>query len=110
MKIEDIYNLDLPNEISSMIKKITENSVFELFPYAKKDRESEETLIEIEESIKNLNTRLSNLKKINKSLIKFEDSSSSLSWEELKSISSNLHIAEDEFIWDKYEKKEKGKQ
>ena len=43
------------------------------------------------ESAKNLNTRLSNLKKINKSLNKFDkDFTSDLSWEELKKISSEL--------------------
>ena len=52
-------------------------------------------MVEIEESIKNLNTRLSNLKKINKSLDKLQENFSSLSWEELKNFSADLHNSED---------------
>ena len=47
--------------------------------------------------IKNLNTRLSNLKKINKSLDEFDDNSSSLTWEELKNISSDFQTKDEEF-------------
>ena len=46
---------------------------------------------EIKESINNLNTRLSNLKKINKSLNEFEDNNSSLSWNELRNLTSEVH-------------------
>ena len=45
--------------------------------------DSEKALIEIKESTNNLNTRLSNLKKINKSIITYEENSTSLNWEEL---------------------------
>ena len=78
-----------------MIDRISENSLFQLFPYSKRDHDSMETLQEIEESIKNLNTRLSNLKKINKSLNSFEENESSLSWEDLKNISTELHSIEE---------------
>jgi hypothetical protein len=47
-------------------------------------------LREIQESSKNLNTRLSNLKKINKSLITFEKDNNSLNWDELQKISKEL--------------------
>ena len=59
---------------------------------------SQKTLLEIKESIENLNTRLLNLKKINKSLDEFESNSSSLTWEELKKLSSDLHVIKDEFL------------
>ena len=45
--------------------------------------------------IKNLNRRLSNLKKINKSLNDIDINSSSLTWDELKNITYNLHNNEE---------------
>ena len=69
---------------------ITLSSVYELFPYSGPKYDSDKALIEIKESTNNLNTRLSNLKKINKSLIRFEENSSSLNWEELQKISAEL--------------------
>ena len=65
-------------------------SIYKLFPYSSQKYDAEEALEEIQESLKNLNTRLSNLKKINKSLIRFEENSSSLNWEELQKISAEL--------------------
>ena len=85
--IEEISKLKLPEEASNMLKKLQENTYFQLFPYSHKDYDSEKTLEEITESAKNLNTRLSNLKKINKSLNEFDDDFSSLTWDDLKSIS-----------------------
>ena len=85
--IEEISKLKLPEEISNIVKKLQENTYFQLFPYSNKDYDSEKTLEEITESAKNLNTRLSNLKKINKSLNEFGDDFSSLTWDDLKSIS-----------------------
>ena len=92
---EKIFNLNLPTEILNVFNKINQNSLLQLFPYSKKDYVPEETMVEIEESIKNLNTRLSNLKKINKSLDKLQENFSSLSWEELKNFSADLHNSED---------------
>ena len=54
-----------------------------------------EALKEIKESINNLNTRLSNLKKINKSLNDIDNNSSSMTWDELKNITFNLHNNEE---------------
>ncbi len=93
--LEDIFKLKVPSDIRNVLDKFSENSIFQLFPYSKKNHDSKETLREIEESIKNLNTRLSNLKKINKSLDEFEENSSTLSWEDLKNISADLHQSED---------------
>ena len=69
---------------------ITITSVYELFPYSSPKYDSDKALIEIQESTNNLNTRLSNLKKINKSLNRFDENSSSLNWEELQKISTEL--------------------
>ena len=66
------------------------NSVYELFPYSSPKFDPDKALIEIKESTNNLNTRLSNLKKINKSLVRFEENSSSFNWEELQKISAEL--------------------
>ena len=59
-------------------------------------RSQEENVIkEIEESIDNLKTRLSNLKKINKSLNDIDNNSSTMTWDELKNITFNLHNNEE---------------
>ena len=73
-----------------MNDNITISTVYELFPYSSIKYDSDKALIEIKESTNNLNTRLSNLKKINKSLIRFEENSSSLNWEELQKLSAEL--------------------
>ena len=66
------------------------SSVYQLFPYSSSKFDDQEALLEIKESCKNLNTRLSNLKKINKSLNSFIDDSTKLKWEELQNISKEL--------------------
>ena len=73
-----------------IVKNVTADSVYKLFPYSSSKYDPEKALIEIKESSNNLNTRLSNLKKINKSLNTFEEDSSSLNWEELQNISNEL--------------------
>jgi DNA primase len=89
---ESLDILPLFNEnLRKFIKKnITISSVYDLFPYSDPKYDPDRALIEIKESTNNLNTRLSNLKKINKSLIRFEENSSSLNWEELQKISAQL--------------------
>tara|TARA_Y100001970_G_scaffold61036_1_gene77782 strand:- start:3552 stop:5294 length:1743 start_codon:yes stop_codon:yes gene_type:complete len=86
---------EFDNDLKAFVEsKITVESVYQLFPYSKPGYEPEIALKEIKESTDNLNTRLSNLKKINKSLITFEKNTSSLNWEELQKISNEL---EEEF-------------
>ncbi len=70
--------------------KILHPSIYRLFPYSSQKYDPEAALREIQESSKNLNTRLSNLKKINKSLITFEKDKTSLNWDELQKISKEL--------------------
>ncbi len=90
LKVTDIVNLDLDYDISSILRKSIESSIFQLFPYSHPDCEHNDAKKQMLESIKNLNTRLSNLKKINKSLNKFENSSTPISWEELKNLTKDL--------------------
>ena len=93
---EKIKKINLSPELGVVYNKIMENSIFQLFPYSRMDNNSNETLIEIEESLNNLNTRLSNLKKINKSLDEFDINSSSITWEELKKITSDFYKLEEQ--------------
>ena len=94
-KIDSIDRDEFPNKISKIYENTKDNSIFKLFPYVSQDYDSEEALNEIKESINNLNTRLSNLKKINKSLNDIDINSSSLTWDELKNITYNLHNNEE---------------
>ena len=93
---EKIKKINLSPELGIVYNKIMENSIFQLFPYSRIDNNSDETLKEIEESLNNLNTRLSNLKKINKSLDEFDINSSSITWEELKKITSDFYKLEEQ--------------
>ncbi|OUW95070.1 MAG: DNA primase [Pelagibacteraceae bacterium TMED237] len=92
---KDLIKNTLPLEITNILEKSMENSIFQLFPYSKNDYESNETLKEIEESVKNINTRLSNLKKINKSLNEFEDNFTALTWDELKKLKIEINDPEE---------------
>ena len=93
--VDNINTIKLPNKISEIYQKTKDNSIFQLFPYVDSDYDPQEAIKEIKESINNLKTRLSNLKKINKSLNDIETNSSSLTWDELKSITFNLHNNEE---------------
>ena len=96
MQIDEIKTNQIPEKYIKILQYASENSILDLFPYCKKDNDSKETLLEIQDSVKNLNTRLSNLKKINKSLDKLDNDFSSLSWDELKEIKANLNIGNEE--------------
>ena len=92
----DSIDIDkFPNNISQIYENTKDSSIFQLFPYVSSNYESEETIKEIKESINNLKTRLSNLKKINKSLNDIDNNSSSMTWDELKNITFNLHNNEE---------------
>ncbi len=95
---QSIENFDLdklPIEYSVIYEKSKDNSIFQLFPYVKSDYDSKDAIREIKESINNLNRRLSNLKKINKSLNEIQEGSISMTWDELKDMSFNLHNNEE---------------
>ena len=95
VEIDNIDTGNFPKIFLEIYKKTTDTSIFQLFPYVQKDFDKDNALEEIKESINNLNTRLSNLKKINKSLNDIDENSSSLTWDELKNITFNLHYNEE---------------
>ncbi len=93
--VDNINTVKFPNKVSEIYQKTKDNSISQLFPYVRLDYGSEEVIKEIKESINNLKTRLSNLKKINKSLNDIHSNSSSMTWDELKNITFNLHNNEE---------------
>ena len=95
VEIDNIDKSSFPNTFSEIYEKTRDTSIFQLFPYVQKDFDKDSALREIKESINNLNTRLSNLKKINKSIDDIDKYSSSLTWDELKNITFNLHNNEE---------------
>ena len=94
-EIDNINTDNFSKIFSEIYQKSTDSTIFQLFPYASNDYDEENVLKEINESINNLNTRLSNLKKINKSLNDIHTNSSSMTWDELKNITFNLHNNEE---------------
>ena len=93
--IDDINTDNFSSIFLEIYQKSRDSNIFQLFPYTNKDYNKEDALREINESINNLNTRLSNLKKINKSLDDIDNNPSSMTWDELKNISFNLHDNEE---------------
>ena len=81
------FNDKLKNYIKN---HVLVDSVYQLFPYSRPKYDIDKAIVEIEESSNNLNTRLSNLKKINKSLNNFEKNSTSLNWDDLQKISIEI--------------------
>ncbi len=83
-------------EYKLIIDKSLEKAISLLFPYSHPKFDSKKAFDEVQESAKILNTRLLNLKKINKSLDNFESNSNSLNWEELQRIGQEIrHDAEE---------------
>ena len=95
VNIDDINTNNFSITFSEIYQKSRDSSIFQLFPYTNKDYDKEDALREINESINNLNTRLSNLTKINKSLDDLDNNPSSMTWDELKNISFNLYDNEE---------------
>ena len=85
----------IDTECKKILSKSLEKKVAQIFPYSSKKYDSQETLKEIKESIKNLNTRLLNLKKINKSLDTFVSETNSLNWDELQKINQEIQSREE---------------
>ncbi len=92
---DQLLDNDDNKDFLKIIDKSREKALFELFPYCSGDYDPETALLEVKKSLENLNTRLSNLKKINKSLDKFDEKFSSLKWEELREIGNNYHNMKD---------------
>jgi len=70
IELKDILAQFSPKIRQFIESNILKSSIYELFPYSNPKYDSELSLEEIKESTNNLNTRLSNLKKINKILIR----------------------------------------
>ncbi len=92
-EINEIDLNNVPSDITRLIQKSMENKIFQLFPYSNKQFKAEKALEEVQESIKNLNTRLSNLKKINKSLDDIENNE--LSWSDLQNLGTEVYSTKD---------------
>ncbi len=77
-------------ELIKILSNSLKNKIAQIFPYSSAKYDTQETHKEIKESIKNLNRRLLNLKKINKSLDTFVNEANSLNWDELQAINQEL--------------------
>ncbi len=93
---KEIIELCQSKEIKKILNKSLENGITELFPYAGSKYDQNLAKSEIEDSVNNLNTRLSNLKKINKSLDTFESNINSLNWDELQRIGTEIQSNKEE--------------
>ena len=82
-------------EFKEMLSKSLENQISQLFPFASPKYDSKKAKIDIKDSVKNLNTRLLNLKKINKSLDTFVSEANSLNWEELQKIKEEIQSGQE---------------
>ena len=78
------------SEYRQILNKSLENQIIQLFPFTSNKYNSQQAKLDIEDSVKNINTRLLNLKKINKSLDSFVNDSSQLNWDELIKINTEL--------------------
>ncbi len=79
---------------SNLVKECMSWQIYRLFPYSEPKFDPQTSFDEVLKSLNNLNTRLSNLKKINKSLDEFVKNTNSLNWSELQSI--NLEILDED--------------
>jgi len=77
-----------------LIKEALSPHISKLFPYSLPSFNPQQSYKEVKESLNNLNTRLSYLKKINKSLDTFINESNSLNWSELQNI--NIEILDED--------------
>jgi DNA primase len=78
------------SEFNTIIEKALSINIYDLFPYSSPKFDPNKALEEVIKSLNNLNTRLSNLKKINKSLDTFVNDSNHLNWSELQSINTEI--------------------
>ena len=94
-KESDEIKESLINDIDTKImNECLDSGIYQLFPYSSPDYDKTDSLKELVDSCKNLNTRLLNLKKINKSLDNFFKNSNQLNWKELQNI--NIELKEDD--------------
>ena len=89
-KKEDISSKFELGEFLNLYEEINTSNIYQLFSYSSPSFDPQLSLEEVLKSINNLNTRLLNLKKINKSLDTFLNNSNQLNWSDLQTI--NLEI------------------
>ena len=92
LKKDEILNFFDKSQFNELLKELMNFEVYQLFPYASPSFDPQLSYQEALKSLNNLNTRLLNLKKINKSLDTFVNDSNPLNWNELQSI--NLEVIE----------------
>jgi len=80
-----------------ILNKSLESEITLLFPFAGSKYDALQARLDIEDSIKNLNTRLLNLKKINKSLDTFVSDANSLNWGELQRINQEIQRDQEKY-------------
>ena len=85
-----ILKLIKDSKYLKIIKESMNSSIYQLFPYSSAKYNDEKSYDLIIKSSQNLNTRLLNLKKINKSLDSFVNDASQLNWKELQNINMEL--------------------
>lgn len=85
-----IINLFTPGPFDKLIKESTTVQIYQLFPYSSPKFDPQLTLKEVVKSLNNLNTRLLNLQKINKSLDAFVNNANQLNWSDLQSINNEI--------------------
>ena len=89
-KVDVVINSIKEDKYVKIIKKCLDSNIYQLFPYSSPNYDEELSFKEIKKSCQNLNTRLLNLKKINKSLDSFVNDTSQLNWDELRKINTEL--------------------
>jgi len=90
LKKDDILKKYNQGNFSELLKICISSQIYKLFPYSSPTFDPQESFEETINSIDNLNTRLSNLKKINKSLDTFVKNANTLNWNELQSINNEI--------------------
>ena len=89
-----IINNCKDSEYRQIMNKSLENQITQLFPFASNKYNSQQAKLDIEDSVNNINTRLLNLKKINKSLDTFVSEANTLNWDELQKINQEIQSGE----------------
>ena len=79
---------------NKIAKDSISSQIYQLFPYCSPSFDPQLSFEDVIKSINNLNTRLLNLKKINKSLDTFVNESNQLNWSDLQNI--NLEISDED--------------
>ncbi len=95
LNFEQIIDNCDDSELVNILNKCRENKIYQLFPYSSPKYDSILAMQEISDSVKNLNTRLLNLKKINKSLDTFVSKTNSMNWDDLQRIKKEIQIEQE---------------